>query len=147
MFKNIKKNLKKFVWSKILRKKYYRTGKCNCCGSCCKKIYVQSAKGVIKEEKEFERLKLLHRFYTYLKVIGKDETGLIFECCQLDEETKMCKIHDERPGICRRYPQEEMFVMGGDICDDCGYKFEPVVPFDEVLQKVIKKDLKKQKQK
>ena len=145
MFKDFKKNLKKFYWSKILRKKYYRTGKCNCCGSCCKKIYVQSSKGVIKDKNELEKLKLLHRFYTYLNVIGEDEIGLIFECTQLDEKTNLCKIHDDRPDICRRYPQEEMFMMGGATCDDCGFNFEPVIPFEEVLQKAIKKGSKKEK--
>jgi len=147
MFKNFRNKLKKFYWSKILGKKYYRTGKCNCCGSCCRKIYVQSAKGVIKDKNELEKLKLLHRFYTYLNVIGEDEIGLIFECTQLDTETNLCKIHDDRPDICRRYPQEEMFMMGGATCDDCGFKFEPIIPFEEVLQKTLKKIDKNKKQK
>jgi len=144
MFKKIKEKLKRFIYSKVLKKKYYRSGSCNCCGSCCKKIYVQNAKGVIKEESEFERLQLLHRFYTYLKVVGKDETGLIFECSNLDSETNRCKIHNNRPSICRRYPQEEMFIMGGAICDDCGYKFEPIIPFSEVFEKINKSRKKKQ---
>ena len=32
---------KKFFYSKILRRKYYRTGQCLGCGRCCKKIYVK----------------------------------------------------------------------------------------------------------
>jgi Fe-S-cluster containining protein len=85
--------------------------------------------------KEFEKLQYLHRFYTYLKVIGKDDIGLIFECYILDPETHKCKIHKSRPGICRRYPQEELFSMGGALSDDCGYKMEPIIPFAEVLEK------------
>ena len=42
---------KKFFYSKILRRKYYRTGQCLGCGRCCKKIYVKHAKGIIQEEK------------------------------------------------------------------------------------------------
>lgn len=133
------KLLRKFVYTKILRKHYYRTGKCKCCGECCKHIYVKHGKNVIKDEKQFERLQLLHSFYTYLEVIGKDEIGLIFSCTMQDEVTKKCKIHRNRPGICRRYPQEELFMMGGSLSKDCGYRLEPIVSFSEVLSKVMKK--------
>ena len=94
--------LRKFFLSKILRRKYYRTGKCKACGKCCTQIYVKHYKHVVSDEKEFEKLQYLHRFYTYLKVIGKDDIGLIFECKNLDPETHKCKIHKSRPGICRR---------------------------------------------
>lgn len=130
---------KKFFLSKILRRKYYRVGNCLGCGSCCKKIYVRHGKNVIKEEKAFKRLQLLHEFYTYLKIVDKDETGLVFECSNLDPTTNLCKIHDKRPGICRRYPQEELFSMGGMLSEDCGYKMLPIIPFAEVLEKKMGK--------
>lgn len=133
------KKIKRFFFTKILRKKYYKTGKCHCCGKCCLKIYVKHGKHVIKEEEEFLKLQRLHRFYTYLEVVGKDDIGLIFECQNLDRETHLCKIHKNRPGICRRYPQEELFSMGGSLSDDCGYHLEPIIPFSEVLDKVMKK--------
>lgn len=131
--------LKKWFLSKILRRHYYRTGKCNACGKCCTQIYVKHFKHVIQEEKEFKKLQLLHRFYAGLKIIGKDDIGLIFECTNLDPETHKCKIHKNRPGICRRYPQEELFSMGGALSDDCGYKMEPIISFSEVLEKEKKK--------
>lgn len=136
---NLILNIRKFILSRILGKKYYRTGKCKACGKCCTKIYVKHYKHVIQDEKEFEKLKYLHRFYTYLKVIDKDETGLVFECMNLDPETHKCKIHKTRPGICRRYPQEELFSMGGALSDDCGYQMKPIIPFEEVLKKESKK--------
>ena len=132
------KKLKKFFYLHILKRKYYRVGHCLGCGRCCRKIYVKH-KGVIQTEEEFKRLQKLHPFYTYLKIIDKDETGLVFECTQLDKETNKCKIHKKRPGICRRYPQEELFSMGGALSDDCGYKMEPIVPFCEVLEKTAKR--------
>ncbi|MBE7710117.1 MAG: YkgJ family cysteine cluster protein [Cyanobacteria bacterium SIG32] len=134
---------KKWVLANILRRRYYRTGKCNACGKCCTQIYVKHYKHVIQDEKEFEKLQYLHSFYSNLKVIGKDEIGLIFECQNLDPETHKCKIHKTRPGICRRYPQEELFSMGGALSDDCGYKMEPIVPFAKVLETVSKKQSKK----
>lgn len=94
---------------------------------------------MIQDEKEFEKLKLLHRFYTYLTVIDTDETGLVFSCTNLDSETNLCKAHKNRPGICRRYPQEELFTMGGDLSEGCGYKMVPVIPFSEILDKELRK--------
>lgn len=139
MFKDFLDHTKKFVLTKILKKKYYRAGNCLGCGKCCKKIYVKTHNHVIKDEKEFQKLKFLHIFYTYLTVVDKDETGLVFSCCNLDEETNLCKIHKKRPGICRRYPQEELFRMGGELSEDCGYKMVPIIPFSEVFEKMINK--------
>ena len=133
-----KKVLRKFIYSKILRRKYFRTGNCLGCGRCCKKIYVKHGRHVIQEEKEFAKLQLLHKFYTYLEVVEKDETGLVFACSNLDPKTNLCKIHKKRPGICRRYPQEELFSMGGVICNDCGYKMSPIISFAEVLKKQVR---------
>ena len=135
--------IKRFILSKIFKKHYLRTGKCLGCGECCTHIYVKHFKHVLQDEKEFEKLQYLFSFYSGLKIIGKDELGLIFECTHLDPETKRCKIHYRRPGICRRYPQEELFAMGGTLSDKCGYKMEPIITFKEVLNKMEKKQNKK----
>lgn len=135
--------IKKFYYTKILGRKYYRIGNCKGCGRCCRQIYVKHAKGVIQNEEDFEKLKHQHRFYTYLKVMGKDEIGLIFECQNLDSETHLCKIHKTRPGICRRYPQEEIFMMGGVLSQDCGYSLVPIETFEEVFAKVEKNSKKR----
>ena len=132
------KKIKKFFYLYILRRKYYRIGKCAECGRCCQKIYVKH-RNVIQTEEEFKKLQFLHPFYTYLKIIGKDETGLIFECINLDKETHKCKIHKKRPGICRRYPQEELFSMGGTLAEHCGYKMIPIQSFEEVFEKIRKR--------
>ncbi len=134
---------KRFILSKIFKKHYIRTGKCKGCGECCTHIYVKHFKHVLQDEKEFEKLQCLFSFYSGLKIIGKDELGLIFECTHLDPKTKRCKIHFRRPGICRRYPQEELFAMGGTLSDKCGYKMEPIITFKEVLNKIEKKQNKK----
>lgn len=134
------KKIKKFIYTKILGKKYYRSGNCLGCGKCCKKIYVKTSKNVINDEKEFGKLKYLHPFYSYLTVVDKDKTGLVFSCSNLDEKTNLCKIHKDRPGICRRYPEEGIFMMGGELSEECGYKMIPIVPFSEVFEKIIKRE-------
>ena len=127
--------LKKLIHTHLLKRLYYREGQCNMCGSCCQKIYVRHSKGVVKDENEFGRLKTLHPFYTYLEVIDKDDLGLVFKCNNFQPDTKTCSIHNKRPGICRRYPSEEIFKMGAELGIDCGYRFVPIEPFSEVLSK------------
>ena len=133
------KKVKDFIYTKILKRQYYRKGNCLGCGKCCRKIYVKTSKHVISDEKEFEVLKNQHKFYTYLTVVDKDEIGLVFSCSNLDKETNLCKIHKKRAGICRRYPQEELFRMGGELSEDCGYKMVPIIPFADILKKKMGK--------
>ena len=136
---NFLSNVKKFFYLKILGKKYYRKGECLKCGRCCKNIYVKHGKGFISDEKLFNRLKPLHPFYFDLEIIGKDETGLLFACKNLDEATMLCKIHDRRAKICRDYPMEEILKMGGTLAEGCGYRFEPIEKFAEILNKAAKR--------
>ena len=131
--------IKRFILAKIFHKHYLRTGKCKGCGACCTHIYVKHFRHVIKDEKEFDKLQYLHSFYSGLKIIGKDDLGLIFECTHLNPKTKKCNIHFWRPGICRRYPQEELFSMGGTLSEDCGFKMEPIYPFKKYLKDADKK--------
>lgn len=137
--RNLENPLRDWFYLNILRRKYYRTGKCNCCGACCEKIYVKHGKAVLQEEDLFEKLKTMHPFYDDLNLIGKDETGLIFSCKNLDAKTRKCKKHGIRAKICRDYPQEELFTMGGTMGENCGFKFTPIVSFATVLKQVRQK--------
>jgi hypothetical protein len=138
MLKDYALILKKYFYHYILRKNYFRVGKCNMCGRCCEKIYVKHGKKVLQEEEHFYKLRKMHKFYEDLDLMGKDENGLIFACKNLDKETRKCKIHTSRAKICRDYPQEEIFKMGGDMARTCGYKFVPIFSFENVMDKVKK---------
>ncbi|MBE7706926.1 MAG: YkgJ family cysteine cluster protein [Cyanobacteria bacterium SIG30] len=130
--------IKKYFYYYVLRKKYFRSGECLKCGRCCEKIYVKHGKNVIEDIETFEKLQKLHKFYDSLEVLGKDENGVIFRCKNLDEEKRICKIHKYRDRICRKYPQEEMFMMGGDMAKTCGYKFTPIFTFEEIMKHIKK---------
>ncbi len=134
---------KKFFYKYILRKQYYRYGKCNRCGACCTRIYVKHKSGVIKDEKEFNKLKKLHPFYASLEITDKDEQGLVFRCNKFDKEKKICTIHKFRTAICRKYPSEEIFKFHGVMSENCGYYFKPVDSFEDVLNKIKKISNKK----
>ena len=131
--------LKKIFYKYILRRKYYRYGKCNRCGDCCSKIYVNHKKDTIKSIEEFEKLKNLHPFYTFLEVVDKDNNGLVFKCNKFDKEKHICTIHKFRPGICRRYPSEIILKMNGVMSEKCGFYFKPIDSFKDILKRQQKK--------
>ena len=133
------KKFKDWFFYNILRKKYYRSGHCLGCGRCCEKIYVKHGKSVLTDASHFFKLKSMHNFYNDLELLGKDENGLIFACKNLDKESRKCKIHPFRSKICRSYPQEEIFMMGGDMARTCGYKFTPIYTFEEILRRQKKR--------
>lgn len=139
LFIKIYNSIKKFFYLKILKRKYYRIGSCKGCGKCCENIYVNHGKkGFIKTEEEFYRLRLSHSFYRGLIIIGSDELGLTFRCKHLDPKTRKCTMHFFRPLICRNYPMEEIFKMGGILTEECGFRFVPIESFNEVLLKLSK---------
>ena len=133
------KSLKKFFFLNILHKKYFRTGSCKGCGKCCENIYVNHGnKGFIKSVEEFNKLKFFHSFYRGLELIGSDELGLLFKCKHLDVKTRRCRIHFFRPPICRKYPMEEIYEMGGILTPECGYELVPIENFSDVLSNMAK---------
>ena len=127
--------LKKIFYKYILKRTYYRYGKCSRCGDCCSKIYVNHKKGIIKTEDEFLKLKKLHPFYTFLEIVDKDNNGLVFKCNKKNKKKSICTIHRFRPSICRRYPSEKILKMHGVMSEKCGFYFKPVESFEEILKK------------
>ncbi len=93
---------------------------------------------MIRDEQEFEKLKKLHPFYTYLEIVDKDENGLVFKCNKFDKEKHICTIHKFRPGICRRYPSEIILKMHGVMHENCGFYFKPIDSFSEIFNKLKK---------
>lgn len=144
-YKKILEKIKKFYHLRILKRKYFRYGKCSMCGACCENIYVRHENKIIKTTEEFKKIKTNdnYSFYQHITPIDQDDFGLIFTCDKFDKEKKLCKDHKNRPPICRNYPSEEIFKMGAQLKDDCGYYFEPIEKFSEVFKKISKKPIKK----
>ncbi len=135
---NISNFLKKYYYTKILKRNYFRYGSCKKCGACCKNIYIRHKNNVIKSKEEFITLKNNddYPFWKNLEIIGKDELGVVFKCKLFDEEKSLCKKHKKRPDICRKYPSEEIFKMGAILKEECGYYFKPIESFREILDRI-----------
>jgi len=137
---NCLKYIKKFFYLKILKRKYYRLGKCAKCGCCCENIYVWHRSAIINSKEQFEKIKKedSYSFYHHIKIIGSDDFGLIFECEKFDKTNRICKNHKNRPSICRKYPSETIFSFGAQLQNGCGYSFTPIESFSEVYGKICK---------
>ena len=136
--------IKKFFHLHILKRKYYKKGSCLRCGACCRNIYVRHNQNIIKTKEEFQNIKQndSYSFYQHIEIVGQDDFGLIFSCRKYDTEKKLCKDHKNRPSICKNYPSEEIFSFGAQLQDNCGYYFEPIEKFNEVLDKIMKRPVK-----
>lgn len=130
---------RKFFAGRVLGHKYIRVGKCKACGKCCQGIHIRHDGHMISDIQEFESLKKQYYFYNFLKVVDKAEFGLVFECSKLDSVTGNCNAYNQRALLCREYPQESIFMMGGTISNDCGFSFMPIDSFDKVFSRVQKK--------
>ena len=144
LFKKLYEKFKKFYHLKILKRRYYRLGKCALCGCCCENIYVRHNGKVILDENEFKKIQETdsYSFYKHITIIGKDDFGLIFSCDKFDKEKRLCKDHKNRPSICKNYPSEEIFSFGAQLQDKCGFSFEPIEKFSEIFSKVSKLPVK-----
>ncbi|MEW5819302.1 MAG: YkgJ family cysteine cluster protein [Cyanobacteriota bacterium] len=117
-------------------KKYIKTGKCNACGNCCKNISVKHGNKVIKSLEQFESLQRRFSVYRMFKVMDTSEQGVVFQCIYLDNDTGKCTDYENRPPICRNYPHEIIFKLGGNLSDTCGFSFIPIKSFKKVFTEV-----------
>ena len=141
LIKKFLDKIKKEYHLKILKRKYFRYGACRMCGFCCENIYVRHNMDIIKDIEQFEKIKKSddYSFYKHITPIDKDEFGLVFSCDKFDKEKRLCTDHKNRPSICKNYPSEEIFKMGAQLKEECGFSFEPIEKFDEVFKKVLKR--------
>ncbi len=80
---------------------------CSKCGLCCLNIKMNIT------PEQFEINKIKHKnidndytsFLRLLEYKNKNEKGeFIYYCSNLDKETLLCKVYENRPIVCRNYP-------------------------------------------
>lgn len=131
-----------FIFLKIRRKVLVVRGSCNCCGNCCRAINLEGPKGWIKSEQYFQELLMKNHEFSRFSVVKKDQSGhLVFECKKLGENN-MCTDYDQRPDVCRLFPDKRLPFCGGGLPDGCGYRFEEMKSFKHVLDNKLKHNSK-----
>lgn len=146
MFKNIRylfslpfSSLFTLMFLKFTGKEFLISGKCNCCGKCCKNINLRSQKGWLRQEKDFLELKEECSEYDRYVIISRDEQGhLQFNCSFFDTQNG-CLDYANRPEICKKYPNKSLLLQGGKLLDGCGYSVKIGTPFTKHLRSQMKK--------
>ena len=136
MFKKFSLTLKIFLWelfpNLMLEKVDYRLeGYCCKCGDCCR--YLLCAEPFSKAD--FKLVAFLFPKYRRFKIIGEDESGNLILACSLIREDGLCPDYEDRPGICRAYPNPKKVYSGGNLYKRCTYRLVPKKSFDSYLKK------------
>lgn len=138
LVKKLVNNHLRFFLYPIIGKKYIRKGSCKACGSCCKNISIKHGRKFVDSLEQFETLQRRFSMYRMFKVMEQAEVGLVFQCVYLDDDTGKCTNYTQRPPLCKNYPNEVIFSLGGSLYQECGFEFVPIKSFDKVLSEVQK---------
>jgi uncharacterized protein len=105
-----------------------RVGHCNQCGNCCRDFVIDMRVGSTTDFEFTEYLRWLEGHVgveaDIKNFMERDVELTIRSPCkhlvQASDGKYICDINDEKPDICKRYPEE-------DYCDEiskkCGFKF------------------------
>lgn len=138
--KYISKILESDLWFRIFkqdRPQFRVEGSCKQTGNCCKNLILVNGRSPIRTIREFNRIK--KRISHYSMFIPKAEPGkdglLRFSCSNLGGDNR-CKIYEDRPNMCRRYPDPNVLSRGkGGLLPGCGYHLIPLNNFEDSLKK------------
>lgn len=108
--------------------KYRLEGYCCKCGDCCRFLYCVDP----LTEFWFRFMQFIYPKYRRFKIIGKDKCGIIL-ACKLIKEDGLCPDYENRPDICRDYPNPEKIYAGGRLYKRCTYKLIPEKSFEDFL--------------
>lgn len=139
-FKGIVRAIRKFI-NRLRGKSYIREGRCLGCGACCNMIILLTQGEPVQTEEEFEQLKEVFPEYGRFQIRGQRPAGqLLFTCRYLGKDNH-CHDYDNRPLICRDYPNEDLLRKGGILVSTCGFRFIPVEDFQKVFEEALGEEI------
>lgn len=123
----------KYLILKIKRKDIMVSGSCKGCGTCCKRLNLEGARGWLRSENEFYEVVRDYPEFERFEILEKDEQGFLVFNCSWCSEDGLCKNYDERLLLCKNFPEKSLVFSGGKLPKGCGYSFQQVVPFEKIL--------------
>ena len=114
-------------------------GECACCGACCRNLILVDNGRPVRAMSQFEKLRKRKPAYSRFKPLEQDSPDefLYFKCTMLGDDNK-CTDYNNRPDICRHYPQKAMLRHGGKLLDGCGYYIKGKKSFARELERAQK---------
>jgi uncharacterized protein len=133
----------KWLWLGLRGRRVIAAGECLLCGRCCHRVNLTGENDRwISSSREFKRQAARRPDYARFRLEGATITGLMTFCCECAREDGACGDYENRPDFCRVFPEPELFFMGAELLDGCGYRFEVVPSFKRMLERQIKSDEK-----
>ena len=109
------------------------TGSCRQCGACCRRLQLEQANRWMRSKREFKKLVKEQPEFARFQISGRDKQGLlVFNCRSLGSDNR-CQDYDNRPQLCRDFPNKGIFFCGGQLPNGCGYTLSEGVAFDKIL--------------
>ena len=121
----------------VRRRELAVSGKCEMCGKCCTSLNFTLGAGWISSKRAFERLKKKYPEYERFEICGRAPGGAITFRCRMLGDDNLCSDHENRPAFCREYPTRDVYFMGGELLSNCGFRFEAVPSFKNMLREKI----------
>lgn len=128
----------RWIYLRATHRQVIVEGRCLQCGVCCRELNLSRKSYWIRRKSDFEKLRAEYPGYERFRHIGYSMTGLMkFDCEYLTKEG-YCSDHENRPDLCRSYPEPDLYFMGGEIQPYCGYSFKIVPSFGRMLDQEMK---------
>ncbi len=107
---------------------------CDGCDACCRYVAIEIDKPTSKRDWDHLFWYLHHKNINVFIDWSNDWlVEFVTPCEQLDEKTKLCRIYNDRPQICREHSQDECVRYAGGAAEKYYFK----TPAD--LEKYLKK--------
>lgn len=125
---------------RVTGKELILTGHCRQCGSCCRRLQLQHGKQWLRSRRKFNALIKNDPEFARFEVIGRDRQGLlVFNCNMLGADNR-CQDYDNRPRLCRDFPDKEIFFCGATLPDGCGFTLSSGTAFAKILRRQQQKN-------
>ena len=96
---------------------------CDGCDECCRYVAIEIDKPTEKKDYDNITWHLLHKnVNVFVDWDGDWFVEFITPCSMLDQITKLCKIYEERPQICREHSQEECVKHNNEAAEKKYFK-------------------------
>jgi len=80
-------------------------------------------KKFIRIEEDFEQLIENDAYYRMFEISIREPFRSYFTCTNLGDDNR-CQRYEDRPQICREYPNKDMMMKGTVLPKNCGYKYK-----------------------
>lgn len=135
--------LLQYIWMRLRGKRLLVGGRCENCGSCCKKLSLEGGSGWLRSMDEWDEIREEFPEYQRFLSVGRDEQGFLIFTCSWCTEEGFCEDYENRLDVCKNFPEKSLKFCGGKVPESCGYFFKFVKPFDEILSIEMKNYQKK----